>query len=197
MTRSRDEAAELTQAFFVEVVIGRRLFERADAAQGRLRGLLRSALKHFATDQWRRAAVRGRGSIVPLGELDREDGLAIGGDSGGAFDRRWALVLFEESMRRCEAHFTGGGNPRLGHWRLFEARVVRPAVQGCEIRPLGEDAAACGFGSAGEAAAAVQTVKRRFGAIFREVVGETVGDLSDLDEEYWLIRSLIADSSGA
>ncbi len=193
LVRTRDEAADLTQAFFADVVIGRRLFERAEAANGRLRGLIRSALKRYATDQWRRAAARGRGRVVALGELDREDSLGIEGDSESVFDRRWALALFEEALRRCEAHFTTGPRAKAGHWRLFEARVLRPAMHGGMVRPLAEDAACSGFASGAEAAAAVQTVKRRFDAIFREVVAETMGDPSELDDEYRVIRSLIEE----
>lgn len=191
LVRTRDEAADLTQAFFVDVVIGRRLFERAEAGQGRLRGLLRASLKRYATDQWRRATARGRGRVVPLGELDREDSLGIEGDSERVFDRRWALAMFEEALRRCEAHFVAGARAKPGHWRLFEARVLRPALHGGVMRPLAEDAAPHGFASTAEAAAAVQTVKRRFDAIFREVIGETVASEADLADEYRLIRSLI------
>jgi hypothetical protein len=191
LVRTRDEAADLTQGFFVEVVLGRQLFERAEVGQGRLRGLLRASLKRYATDQWRRAAARGRGRTVPLGELDREDSLGIEGDSERVFDRRWALAMFEEALRRCEGHFVGGARAKPGHWRLFEARVLRPALHGGAMRPLAEDAAPLGFASSAEAAAAVQTVKRRFDAVFREVVGETVASETDLEDEYRLIRSLI------
>lgn len=193
LVRTRDQAADLTQAFFVDVVIGRRLFERADVGRGRLRGLIRSSLKRYATDRWRRAAARGRGRVVPLGELDREDALGIGGDSEGAFDRRWALALFEEALRRCEVHFAEGARARPAHWRLFEARVLRPAMHGGVVRSLAEDAADQGFASSAEAAAAVQTVKRRFDAIFRDVVGETIGDPAELEDEYRVIRGLIEE----
>lgn len=189
LTRSRDEAAELTQGFFAEVVLGRGLFEQADRERGTLRSLIRSSLKRYTTDQWRRSRSRGGGRSLPLGELDREDALRIEGDSEGVFDRRWALALFEEAIRRCGAHFSGSG--RSNHWRLFEARVLHPAVHGGGVRPLAEQAAECGFGSGAEAAAAVQTVKRRLDAIFREVVGETISEPDELDGEYRAVRRLI------
>lgn len=191
LVRTRDEAADLTQAFFADIIMGRRLFERADAARGTLRGLIRAALKRYATDQWRRDAARGRGRLVPLGDVDREESLGIGGDSEAAFDRRWALALFDEALRRCESHFASG--TRAGHWKLFEARVLGPARTGNTARPLADDAAELGFGSAAEAAAAVQTVKRRFDVIFREVVAETISDPAQLEDEYRLVRALIGE----
>ncbi len=185
---SREAAADLAQGFFVDVVLGRHLFERANAENGRLRSLIRSALKRYATDQWRRSNARGGGKTFSLDKLDREDSLGIEGDSDSAFDRRWALTLFEEAIRRCETHFSTSK-----HWRLFEARVLHPAMRSCVVGSLADDSVACGFGSAAEGAAAVQTVKRRFDAIFREVVAETLRDTGSLEEEYRLIRSFLGE----
>ncbi len=190
LVHSREAAADLAQGFFADVVLGRRLFERADAKQGRLRSLIRTALKRYATDQWRRSSIRGAGKTFPLDELDREDSLGIEGDSERAFDRRWALALFEEALRRTETHYTS--NHKEQYWRLFEARVLHPATHNCTISPLKEDALAHGFHSSAEGASASQTVKRRFDAIFREVVSETVGHAESVDEEYRLIRSLLS-----
>lgn len=189
LMRTRDEAAELTQAFFADVVLGRKLLEQADPGQGHLRSFLRAALRRYATDAWRRERARGGGRLAPLRDLDREDALACGSEPETAFDRRWALALFEEALRRCGRHFEGNG--RAGHWRLFESRVMGPALGRCELRPLAEESEAMGFGSAAEAAAAVQTVKRRFDAIFREVVGETLSDGARLEDECREVRRLI------
>jgi hypothetical protein len=139
----------------------------------------------------RRAPASAAMMAASPGAPDREDSLGIEGDSERVFDRRWALALFEEALRRCEAHYVAGARAKPGHWSLFEARVLRPALHGGAIRPLAEDAAPLGFASTAGAAAAVQTVKRRFEAVFREVVGETVASEADLEDEYRLIRSLI------
>ncbi|VAX37679.1 hypothetical protein MNBD_PLANCTO03-1175, partial [hydrothermal vent metagenome] len=111
LVHSREAAADLAQGFFADIVLGRRLFERADAQRGTLRALIRSALKRYATDQWRRSAVRGSSTTLPLGELAREDSLGIEGDCEHAFDRRWALALFEEALRRTESHFLTTNKP--------------------------------------------------------------------------------------
>ena len=69
--------------------------------------------------------------------------------------------------------------------------MLHPATHNCTISPLKEDALAHGFHSSAEGAAASQTAKRRFDAIFREVVAETVGEAESTEEEYRLIRSLL------
>jgi DNA-directed RNA polymerase specialized sigma24 family protein len=191
LVQSREEATDLTQGFFADVVLGRHLFENANANKGRLRSLILTALKRYATDQWRRTSARGGGRNFSLNALDREDSLGIEGDSDCAFDRRWALSLFDEALRRCEAHFST--ESKIRHWRIFEARVLQPAMRNTSVRPLAADSDACGFRSSAEGAAAVQTVKRRFAAIFREVISETITDKESLEGEYCVIRSLLAD----
>ena len=189
---SRNAAAELTQAFFAEVVLERGLFDRASQERGRLRTLLLTALRRFRIDQHRRRTARGTNVTIPLERLLDEDaklglrepaspegrGRAADPDS---FERRWALGLLEEALRRCEAHFRTGGRER--HWQLFEARVLRPAATENEPEPLATLAGSLGFDSAALAAAAVQVVKRRTAALLREVVAETLDDEADVDAE--------------
>ncbi|MHC4414897.1 MAG: hypothetical protein ACYS0G_06410 [Planctomycetota bacterium] len=105
------------------------------------------------------------------------------------FERRWAMGLFHEALRRCEEHFRGGA--RRAHWELFEARVLLPSVN--EIAPpaLAELAAPAGFKSPALAAAAVQTVKRRMEAVLREVVVETVEPGADVDAELAEVRRFL------
>lgn len=87
--------------------------------------------------------------------------------------------------RRCETHFESA--ERAGHWRLFEARVVRESPV-----PLVEAAATFGFASAALAAAAVQTVKRRLDAILREVVAETARDEGEAGLEFEQVVSMLS-----
>lgn len=185
LTRTRDEALDLTQAFFADVVLARGLFERADQTAGSARSLVRAALKRFATDQWRRGQARGKGLQVSGEAIEREESLARDEDPGTAFDRRWALSMFEEAMRRCETHFENAG--RAQHWRLFEARVVRESPV-----PLSEAASTFGFESAALAAAAVQTVKRRLDAILRDVVAETARDQREATSEFEQVVSMLS-----
>ncbi len=189
---SAEEAAGLTQDFFEDVVLRRRLLERADRSRGRLRTYVLSALENYCRDRHRRRSARQASGHLPLAALHREEGrLARPGAEGNGqvFERRWALGLLEEALRRCESHFRGGG--RDAHWALFEARVLVPALGSVAPVPLVELAGATGFASPEAAAAALQTVKRRALMLLREVVAETLSDLSDADDELERVRRYI------
>jgi DNA-directed RNA polymerase specialized sigma24 family protein len=189
--QGREPAAELTQAFFAEVILDRDLFAKARPGRGKLRTLLLTALKRFRIDQHRRRAARGAEITIPMGALHMEDarlGSTRPGDDR-VFERRWAMGLFEEALRRCENHFHESG--RAAHWDLFEARVLRPAISGNEPGPLSEMPQARGFASAALAAAAVQVVKRRAMALLREVVAETVDYPADVEAELAQVRRFL------
>jgi RNA polymerase sigma-70 factor (ECF subfamily) len=100
------DAEDLTQEFFARF-LAKEYFGRADPARGRFRNYLLACLKHFLSEQWRRA-----------GRLKREGGQTIvSWDSQTAeeryqsepedpvtpekvYDRRWALTLLERALAR-------------------------------------------------------------------------------------------------
>lgn len=175
----RHAAAELTQGFFADVVIGRGLLGGADAEKGRARSLILTALKNYEVDCARKAISRGLGKHVSEECLEYEEhaGVTDSGSADDAFDQRWAMGMFTEALRRVESHFECNG--RSAHWKLFERRVLRPTSQ-----PLGDLALELGFGSAADGAAAVQSVKRRVQAVLREVVAEQTNDGESASGDY-------------
>jgi len=188
--RDRGQAAELTQAFFAEVVLARGLFERAERDRGRLRTLVLTALQRFLVDHHRRACARRDGMTISLEQIEHEESIAAPArDAESAFDRRWALSLLEAALRRCEDHYRSCGRAR--HWALFEAREVRPALGEMTAPHLADLAHEHGFATPADAASAVQVVKARAMAILREVVGETVPVSSDLDTEMRFVMTAL------
>src|SRR5262245_33420534 len=57
--KSQHDALELSQGFFAEVVLQRKLFEKADSSCGSLRSFVLTALKRFAIDRHRRDGAKG------------------------------------------------------------------------------------------------------------------------------------------
>lgn len=101
--RDREQAEELTQAFFSEVVLGRQLLEQGDPKLGRLRALILTAVKRFVIDADRQRRSRRVQARARLDTLDHEESQWNGSslDGPSAFERRWAVAQLEEAMRRC------------------------------------------------------------------------------------------------
>ena len=97
--------------------------------------------------------------------------------------------MLGEALRRCEQHYAAG--EKRGHWDLFEARVLRPAVHGCGAPGLSDAAERLGFRTSADAAAAVQTVKRRVNTLMLEVVSETLTRPEDAEEEAAALRAVL------
>jgi DNA-directed RNA polymerase specialized sigma24 family protein len=186
MGRKPEDAAEVTQAFFADVVLGRKLLDSAQQSRGRLRALLLSALKRFMIDLHRQQRARGGDAVVGWDAFQQEEQrLATHpgpGDPEAAFNRRWAAALLQEALDRCERHFTEAG--RAGHWALFHARVIAPSVHACEPQPLAQLAERLGFAGPLEAGAALQVVKKRAVVLLREVVGETAEEEQEDELRY-------------
>ncbi len=187
-----ENASELTQAFFAEVVFKRKLFEAVDKSRGKLRSLILTALRNFCIDCSRKQKSKVIAIHLTPEQLQIEDAKLCKINSGPndqSFEKRWATGILEETLRRCEAHYQKIGLEQ--HWILFEARVLTPAVSGVSPLPLAATAFQAGFDSEASAAAAIQSVKRRANTLLTEVVAETLVNGTDLEAEVMEIRRLI------
>lgn len=188
----RERAAEVTQGFFVDRVLGQRLFEQATAARGTLRGYVLAALSNYMKDLDRREKARGSRRTVPLGDLAPEEKFLdheSGDDPADAFDRRWAVATLEEALKRTERYLRDTGLRR--HWEAFEAYVVGPAANGAKPQALESLARELGFASAVHTASALKVVRKRAQLLLREVVAETACDEAGWEEEYLRLKELL------
>ncbi len=178
-----DEAAELTQGFFLTVVMQRNLLGREgiEPGEGRIRALIRKSLRHYRVDNHRREVVRGRGSTFRLPEIpDSWGSLRFDDDPDRVFDQQWAMATLDEAIQRSRSHFI---ERKPAHWRAFELRVLEPTTCETVPPPMEEIAAELGFATRQLAASAVQVVRKRVQMILHEVVAESCGTEADaLDE---------------
>jgi len=192
MGKDGEEAAELTQAFFADVILDRRLFDRADRHRGRMRALLLTAIKRYSVDQHRRRSSRPdqlNFSAAALTGEERFLATTLAGSVEEVFEKRWAVALLDEAVARCEEYFNTTGQQR--HWSAFEAVVMRPAA-GTVARPsLQEVADGLGFASAMHVASALRLVRKRMRIVLREVVAETALDPEDQQAEYSRVVELL------
>jgi len=182
-----EEAEDLTQAFFV-LLLQRRNFDDVRKEKGRLRSYLLTSLKHFLVSQHRRAVTvkRGKGQQpVPLEELaaigraDIEPADHLSADR--IYERRWALTLMEQVLRRLRDEYVMAGNAEL-----FDLlKQLLPDEPGAPSRA--EIALQLGM-TDNALRQAFHRFRQRYQLLLREEIGHTVAVASDVEDE---LRHLI------
>jgi DNA-directed RNA polymerase specialized sigma24 family protein len=186
-----EDAEDLTQGFF-ELILERRDLDSVRKEKGRLRSYLLASLKHFTADRRRcdMAIKRGRHQgLIPLEELRAneriEPALARTADTLSAdqlYERRWALTVMEQVLRRLRDEYSATGNGELFDW----LKQLLPDEPGAPSRA--EIAAKLGV-TENALRQAFHRFRHRYQLLLREEIGHTVATASEIDEE---LRHLIA-----
>lgn len=173
----RDTARDMTSDFFADKVYGKEFFAKADPTRGPLRVFIMSAVENYAVS-WRRRPRNQAGGTnlsVQTDELERFDhDQETARSPEEAFEAALDREIVNEALARCERCFEGRG--KTAHWKVFEARVVRPSV--AQMQPASREDVArdVGFENEAAASAAQQVVVKRFGLILEEVRAEIRAD---------------------
>jgi RNA polymerase sigma factor (sigma-70 family) len=191
--RDVHEASDLTQGFICDVVIGRKLFHKADPARGRFRSLLLSALQNYLREQHRRATRSKRapseGHTVPI---DTAEAMATEIDATdspeAAFCSQWTNTLIRRVLDIVREECERDGLQT--HWEVFNRRVVRPMLLGETPTSYGALVERLDLADAAQAANMMVTVKRRFARTLYGEVSKTVTDPMQTEEE---LRALLRD----
>jgi RNA polymerase sigma-70 factor (ECF subfamily) len=189
---SPEDAQDLTQEFFARL-LDREFVALADPARGRFRSFLLGCLKHFLSEQHRRAARLKRGGGHTVLSWDTQSAEERYGSEPAdrltpekIYERRWALALLETALARMSEEIARGVQARL----LPELRSFlwgeRNSASYAEI------AAQVGLTEA-SLKVTVHRLRRRYRELLREEVADTVGSGEEIDEE---LRHLMAAIRG-
>ncbi len=196
-TEGRDDetARELTQDFFARVLAGRG-FELADPRQGRFRSFLLGAVKHFLSDRraFDQAEKRGGGRIPE----SIEDQLGTEGGTGAGiqipdrqanvpdayFDRQWAIHLIERSFAVLSRELSEEGKSH--HFSILKPWLIGEAAgsQTDAARQMGM--------SEGAVKVAIHRLRKRFRAIVRGEIAQTVPSSLEVDTELRYLVEVLA-----
>ena len=183
-----EEAEDLTQGFF-SLLLERRNFDAVRKEKGRLRSYLLTSLKHFLVSEHRRAVTlkRGKGQQpVPLDELsgaersDMEPADHLTAER--VYERRWALTLMEQVLRRLKDEYCTAGNAVL----FDSLKQLLPDEPGAPSRA--EIASQLGM-TDNALRQALHRFRQRYQLLLREEISHTVAIASDVEDE---LRHLIA-----
>jgi RNA polymerase sigma-70 factor (ECF subfamily) len=183
-----EEAEDLTQSFFA-LLLQRRNFDDVRKEKGRLRSYLLTSLKHFLVSEHRRAVTmkRGKGQqpvsleeLAAVGRAEKEPADHLSADR--LYERRWALTLMEQVLRRLKDEYDAAGNAALFHL----LKQLLPDEPGAPSRA--QIAAQLGM-TDNALRQAFHRFRHRYQLLLREEISHTVAVASDVEDE---LRHLIA-----
>jgi RNA polymerase sigma-70 factor (ECF subfamily) len=182
------EAEDLTQGFF-PLVLERRDLRTVRKEKGRLRSYLLMALKHFLTDEHRRAMAikRGKGQrLIPLEQLRADEQIGMEPSdpltAERIYERRWASMLLDRVLSRLEDKYR-----TLGNTALFDSFNQLLADE--PGAPSHADIAAQLGMTENAVSQAFYRFRRSYQSLLREEIANTVATPGDIENE---LRYLIA-----
>jgi hypothetical protein len=181
-----EQAKDLTQGFFQEVVLGRELVRSADPAKGRFRTLLLTALERFGTSQLRKQTAQKRlprDRLVPLdwAEVDELPEAVRSLTSEDSYHYAWVTTLLDALLIEVREECLHHGMEL--HWTLFRERVVQPILEDRSPPPLAGLCLRHGIEEATRASNMIFAVKKRFQAALRRHLRRSVTGEAEIGEE--------------
>jgi len=182
-----EQAKDLVQGFFQEVVLGRELIQQADKTKGRFRTFLLFALNRYLTAVQHMETAKKRipqDKLVCLDAVDQMELAETAADLSpeDSFNQAWVSNLLERVLDHVKADCYEDG--KSIHWHIFWDRVVAPIMN--ETAPPSLEDLCHKFGIADKAKASnmIVTVKRRFQSALKRFLRNSVTSDEEMEEEW-------------
>jgi RNA polymerase sigma-70 factor (ECF subfamily) len=188
--RPPHDAEDLTQAFLAHILRPGAL-DGVGREKGRFRSFLLASMRNFMADEHSRASAqkRGGGRVVSFDAMSAESRYAAEPRDERTpereFDRRWAIRLLDEVLRRLEAECAAEGQGAQ-----FDA--LRFALTGdASAAPYADLAARLGS-TEGALRVAVHRMRKRYRRLLRDEIAETLASPDDVDDELRCLLEALA-----
>ncbi len=183
------EAQDLTQDFFERFLLNGQ-FKQVDPERGRFRTFLLACMKHFLANEWDRTRAQRRGGdLVKLSlDFERAEGLytELPSDyesADVAFDREWAQTMLATSLRELETEYAAAGKADLFH--ALKPVLLEGAAEG-SYQDIGERLGL----TEGTVKVAVHRLRKRYGALLRTQIEQTIENADLVDDELRYLLSI-------
>ena len=186
-----EDAEDLVQGFFLQL-LRREVLKSVQREGGRFRSFLLGTLKHYLSDEKERAGAMKRGGSRQFVSWDpaqaeqqflREP---VDTDSPDRlFERRWALTLLEQAMKRLQLECLDAGNAE----RFAQLKGFVSGEKG-ELS-YAEAAERTGL-TPGAVKSAIFRLRRRYHELIREEVSQTVADPREIEDELRYLLELFS-----
>jgi len=187
-----EDAQDLTQEFFARL-IAKQFLGGVDRTKGKFRSFLLASLKHFLANEWDKARAQKRGGSHASIALDAqaaerryalEPAHELSADR--VFERRWALTLLDEVLKRLRKEYSADGKAALFDQLKETLTGERGSI------PYPQIAQRLGM-TTGAVKVAVHRLRQHYRERLRAEVANTVAAPSEVEDE---LRHLFAALSG-
>ena len=192
---TNEEAKDLTQGFFQEVVLGRKLVHQASQAKGSFRKFLLTALTRYVKSAYRKEIAQKRipkSNLVAIDYIDATELVEPLTEltAEGSFHYAWVSSLLDEVFAEVEADCHA--HNLTVHWNVYRDRVVEPIAHEAEPPSLAEICKKYNIENRKKASNMVVTVNRRVQAAIKRHLRQALSEETTVeDETKEIVRTLL------
>jgi RNA polymerase sigma-70 factor (ECF subfamily) len=188
----------LTQGFFCEIVLGRKLIQHADQAKGRFRTLLLTALERYLVSVRRKEGRQKRKPKTGIRqlEIDELSKLTIPQsemEPQEVFYYAWAADLLDLVLSELKDEYCS--TAKKDHWEVFWSKVVAPIFNNEEAPSYADICSTYGIENESKASNMVITTKRRFRVILKRYLRNLVQSDTEVEEELGEVFLILSRAS--
>ena len=193
-----EEAKDLTQGFFHEVVLNRNLIQRADQSKGRFRTFLLHALDQHLLNEKRRRTTQKRSPKGRLVSFDIINPPALPEavsklNPEDSYNYAWTASMLDQVLSEVEANCLEDGLEL--HWRVFQDKIVQP-ILGDTLPPSFADICdKYDIDDQKRAANMITTIKRRLQKALNQFIRNTAPSDDEMQEEFAEIVQFFSKSA--
>lgn len=193
-----EQAKDLTQGFFQEIVLERALIEHADKSRGRFRTFLLTALQQYIAEVHRKENSRKakpKGSLLSLNEMEISQIPEAPAEFSPeeSFHYAWAAQLLDQLLEEVEEKCRADG--KAIHWQVFHDRVLKPIMESTKAPLMEQICRQYNIESSGKASNMIVTVNRRFHAALTRHIRRSVVQDCEVEEEFQELIEIFAKGS--
>jgi DNA-directed RNA polymerase specialized sigma24 family protein len=193
-----EQAKDLTQGFFHEIVLNLNLFGRADQSKGHFRTFLLHALNQYLLNEKRReTALKNipKDKLVSLDavELPVLPQRVIKSSPEDSYNYAWVSTLLDQVLSNVKRTCCEQGMET--HWSIFNEKIVEPMLNSAAPPSLADICEKYGVESEKKASNMIVTVKRRFQSALKQYIRSTVASEGEIADELKEIMQFLPKSA--
>jgi DNA-directed RNA polymerase specialized sigma24 family protein len=193
-----EEAKDLTQGFFHEVVLNRNLVQRADQTKGRFRTFLLHALDQYLLNEKRRQTTQKRSPKGKLISFDIINPPALPEavsrlNPEDSYNYAWTASMLDQVLSQVEAGCME--DDMEAHCRIFQDKIVQPILGDTSPPSFADICEKYGIDDQKKAANMVTTVKRRLQKALNQFLRNTATSDDEMHEEFAEIVQFFSKSA--